>query len=164
MKLVTCLAYVIFILLSASGIAADNENLSREKISFSQKIDSTAKQNFNDTGIENRSLVFYRQVSGAELSAGVDMMVDAGGAVIQLSPLDQVKNGLRVEKTQVPLEMTISKGNTIRDVNDESIALQRKTLGLRQNFPEIYGRAHVMQIPSEMGRGKFRLQAKSAIK
>lgn len=144
---------------TSSAFAQDLANNKREKISFSQHVDSSIAQRLADVGAIQKSRVFFRKVSGAELNSGVDLTVDADQAVIQITPLDSVRNGKRIVNREVPRGMTLSNGVQRRRVDDDSIALHRKSQGLRENFPKFYSRAHAMRVPKDMGRGKLRLEA-----
>lgn len=134
-------------------------NSSREKVHFSQKLDPESKPQLADRAIETESRVFHRKISGAELNRGVELTTDADEAVIQISPLDSVKNGKRIRNTEVPRGLTLSNGRERRPVSDDSIALHRKSQGLREHFPGFYGRAHAMRVPADMGHGRLRLEA-----
>ncbi|UHQ54942.1 DUF4785 domain-containing protein [Microbulbifer sp. YPW16] len=134
-------------------------NDSRERVSFSQLVEQGKEQQLADSGAREQSRAFYRKVTGAELNRGAEFFVDGKQAVIQVSPLDRASNGRRVVDTDIPRGMTLSNGTERRPVSDDSIALHRKSEGLRQEFPGFYGRAHVMKVPEDMGRGRFTLKA-----
>lgn len=157
--LINIATVLILIAATSSTQAQEMANRSREKVHFSQQLEPSAKQQLADRATEKESRVFQRRVSGAELNRGVTLTTDADGAVIQISPLDSVKNGKRVVNTEVPRGMTLSNGAQRRRVDDNSIALHRKSQGLRTQFPGFYRRAHAMQVPADMGYGNLRLQA-----
>ncbi|WP_075188156.1 DUF4785 domain-containing protein [Teredinibacter haidensis] len=159
MKLINvCLIFVVL------GFASDSfgesvGKTSREKVTFVQQLEPDTKVNLEDVAVQRSSRVFFRKVTGDQLNKGIDLTLDADNAVIQLSPLDGVKKGKRVLQKKVPLGMTLSNGKQRRNVDDDSIALHRKTEGLRESHPELYGRAHAMRVPPDMGRGRFNLRA-----
>ncbi|WP_237057566.1 DUF4785 domain-containing protein [Microbulbifer sediminum] len=169
MKTIPKKAVPLFLVLGATvlgvtlpGPAASAQqvlNDSRERVSFSQLVEPGKKQQLADTGAREQSRAFYRRVTGAELNRGAEFFVDGEQAVIQVSPLDRASNGKRVVDTEIPRGMTLSNGTERRPVDDDSIALHRKSQGLRQEFPGFYGRAHVMKVPEDMGRGRFTLKA-----
>ncbi|SDJ62708.1 DUF4785 domain-containing protein [Microbulbifer yueqingensis] len=159
MKTILITSTLVFCALTAAASAQEILNNSRAPVSFSQAVESDVKQQLADTGAREESRVFYRRVSGAELNRGAEFFVDGKQAVIQISPLDRSQNGKRVVDTEIPRGMTLSNGTERRPVDDDSIALHRKSEGLRQEFPGLYGRAHVMKVPEDMGRGNFTLKA-----
>ncbi|SDZ91358.1 DUF4785 domain-containing protein [Microbulbifer marinus] len=159
MKSILITTVLAFCAFTSVASAQEILNNSREQIHFSQYVDPADEQRLADTGSNEKSRVFFRRVSGAELNRGVELVIDAKKAVIQISPLDRSSNGKRVVNAEIPRGMTLSNGTERRRVDDDSIALYRKSQGLRENFPDFYGRAHVMRVPEEMGRGKFTLQA-----
>ncbi|WP_346837078.1 DUF4785 domain-containing protein [Microbulbifer sp. SAOS-129_SWC] len=159
MKSILIQAALLICAFSASVSAQEILNRSRAPVHFSQYVDPAADQQLADRGSEQQSRVFFRKVSGAELNRGAELVLDAKQAVIQISPLDRNANGKRLVDNKIPKGMTLSNGRERRRVDDDSIALYRKSQGLRQNFPQFYGRAHVMRVPEDMGRGKFTLQA-----
>lgn len=146
-------------LATAAVQAQQPGNQSREKVIFSQYVDPAAEQRLADTPIERKSHSFFRQVSGAELNRGLQLVTDADRAVIQITPLDGVANGTRVGKREIPRGMTLSNGKQRRPVDDDSIALHRMSEGLRQSLPAFYRRAHAMRVPADMGHGKLTLHA-----
>lgn len=159
MKSILIRSALLFCAFTASASAQEVLNKSRAQIHFSEYVDPAIEQHLADTGGEQQSHVFFRKVSGAELNSGAELMLDAERAVIQISPLDRSENGKRLVDNEIPKGMTLSNGRERRRVDDDSIALYRKSQGLRQNFPKLYGRAHVMRVPTDMGRGRFTLQA-----
>ena len=159
MKSILIQSALVICAFTAAASAQEVVNQSRAQIHFSQSVDPASEQHLADTGSEQQSHVFFRKVTGAELNRGAELVMDAKQAVIQISPLDRSKNGKRLVNDEIPKGMTLSNGTERRRVDDDSIALYRKSEGLRQNFPKLYGRAHVMRVPEDMGRGKFTLQA-----
>ncbi|WP_323844984.1 DUF4785 domain-containing protein [Microbulbifer magnicolonia] len=159
MKSIILKFLLVLCALTNSALAQEILNKSREQMYFSQYVAPDADQHLKDTGSNEQSRVFFRKVSGAELNRGAELVIDAEKAVIQISPLDRSENGRRLVNAEIPRGMTLSNGIERRRVDDDSIALHRKSQGLRENFPDLYGRAHVMRVPENMGRGKFTLQA-----
>lgn len=159
MKSILIQSILLLSVFTSTAFAQEILNKSREAISFSQYVQPGAEQRLADTGSSEQSKVFFRKFSGAELNRGAELVVDAKQAVIQVSPLDRVEKGRRVVNNEIPRGMTLSNGTERRPVDDDSIALHRKSQGLRQNFPALYGRAHVMRVPEDMGRGRFKLEA-----
>ncbi|SHE92539.1 protein of unknown function [Microbulbifer donghaiensis] len=159
MKSILIKSLALFCAFTTVATAQEIRNDSRERIHFSQYVEPDVEQRLKDSGSTEHSRVFFRKVSGAELNRGAELVIEAEKAVIQISPLDRGNNGKRVVNSDIPRGMTLSNGTERRRVDDDSIALYRKSQGLRENFPDFYGRAHVMRVPAEMGRGKFTLQA-----
>ncbi len=159
MKSILVKFLLVFWAFTASAFAQEMLNKNREQVQFSQYVEPGVEQRLADSGSREQSRVFFRKVTGAELNRGAELVVDAKKAVIQISPLDRSENGKRVVNGDIPRGMTLSNGTERRRVDDDSIALYRKSQGLRENFPALYGRAHVMRVPEDMGRGRLTLQA-----
>ncbi|WP_226663229.1 DUF4785 domain-containing protein [Microbulbifer aggregans] len=158
MKFIFLQFFVLIGVFASNAFAQEILNKSRESIHFSQYVEPGVEQRLVDTGSNEQSRVFFRKINGADLNRGAELMIDAKQAIIQVSPLDRVDKGRRITNNGIPQGMTLSNGSERRRVDDDSIALHRKSQGLRQNFPALYGRAHVMRVPEDMGRGRFTLK------
>lgn len=144
-------------LLVASVANAQSE--SRETVTFAQVLEPESTISLYEQGQKQSSKAFFRTVSGADLKKGVSFITDGDSAVIQLSPLDSVVDGKRQQKLSVPRNMTLSHAGKSFDVESDEIALHRRSQALKEAYPEMYGRAHVMQIPANLGAGEFSLKA-----
>jgi len=131
----------------------------QRSVKFSQTLDPDTKVDTTDRPQRQKSRVFFRRVKGRDLNKGVNFTLDADSGIVQLTPLDGIKNGRKFTRTSLPRGLTLSNGKERRSVEDDSIALRRSTQSLRSASPEFFGRAHAMRVPSEMGRGRFALEA-----
>ncbi|TVZ40419.1 uncharacterized protein DUF4785 [Alteromonadaceae bacterium 2753L.S.0a.02] len=141
------------------AVTVQAQSVSREAVAFTQLVEPDSKIQMRDKGQHQSSRAYFQKITGAQLNNGVEFTVDGENAVLQISPLDKAKGKQRISKTKVPTGMSLSGNNKKRNVDSDEIALHRRSQGLKENYPELYGRAHVMQIPADMGRGKFRLKA-----
>lgn len=153
-----------FSLVAVSGLLQAETVKASETVVYSQLVEPDRQQHLGDRAVEAKSRVFYKKVNGKQLNAGVEMVMDGDSAVLQVTPLDKVVNGRRVAQRQVPVNMTLSNGRETRNLDSDEIALHKKSQGLREQYPEMYGRAHAARIPESLGRGRMKLSAGGAAK
>lgn len=144
-------------IVAASSLQADT--LSRETVTFSQLLEPDRAIELGEKGQQQKSKAFFRTVTGEELNAGVAFAVDGEEAVIQLSPLDNVVDGRRKAQDTVPRGMVLVHNGVELSVESDDIALYRRSQALKEAYPDLYGRAHVMQVPAHFGRGTMLLKA-----
>lgn len=156
------LVLVAFVLTMSTAIQAAGElPVSRDKVQYSHLVDGTKTQSLKGKGASQESQVYYREVSGQELNQGVDLATDADNAVVKLTALKKAAS--RGAVPQVPLDLELYKGETQRSVADPSIQMKQTSEALRGAAPTLFKHSEVMKIPADMGRGRFKLKAKTPV-
>lgn len=153
---------VACVLTMSTAIQAAGElPVSRDKVQYSHLVDGTKTQSLKGKGASQESQVYYREVSGQELNQGVDLATDADNAVVKLTALKKAAS--RSAVPQVPLDLELYKGETQRSVADPSIQMKQTSEALRGAAPTLFKHSEVMKIPADMGRGRFKLKAKTPV-
>ncbi|GHA13826.1 hypothetical protein GCM10008090_24490 [Arenicella chitinivorans] len=147
--------------ISTSIQAAGELPVSRDKVQYSHLVDGTQKQSLKGNGASQESQVYYREVSGQELNQGVELATDADSAVVKLTALRKATS--RNALPPLPLDLELYKGETQRSVADPSIQMKQTSEALRGAAPTLFKHSEVMKIPADMGRGRFKLKAKTPV-
>lgn len=156
------LVLVACVLAISTAIQAAGElPVSRDKVQYSHLVDRTKTQSLKGKGASQESQVYYREVSGQELNQGVDLATDADNAVVKLTALKKAAS--RSAVPQVPLDLELYKGETQRSVADPSIQMKQTSEALRGAAPTLFKHSEIMKIPADMGRGRFKLKAKTPV-
>jgi hypothetical protein len=150
---------------SSIGHAKNERTVSHEKVQFSHRVDSEITQSLKDIGVSQNSRSYYREITGKELNQGVDVLTDGENAVLKLTPGQRTTTqvGAKAVVPQVPFDLELSKGGETLNVQAPSIRMQKTSDSLRVSAPQLFKHSEVMKIPQAMGRGQFKLKAKTKV-
>ncbi|MBL4674182.1 MAG: DUF4785 family protein [Arenicella sp.] len=161
------LSIIVFSLAATSSVGhtKNERTVSHEKVQFSHRVDAETTQSLKDNGVSQDSRSYYREITGKELNEGVEVLTDGESAVIKLTPGQRATTqvGAKAVVPQVPFDLELYKGGEMLSVQDPSIRMQKTSDSLRNSAPQLFKHSEVMKIPQAMGRGKFKLKAKTKV-
>ncbi|MEM8772488.1 MAG: DUF4785 domain-containing protein [Pseudomonadota bacterium] len=143
---------------SAQSTPLANEN--RDKVAFSQPLDPGQTLQLGEARAVATSRSYYQRVSGAELAKGVEIVTQAPGAVIRLTPVQS--NGALPDKTGANLrtsDLLLSSGRSEPVSIERSGALVADQAALRASHPDLFENTIAFETPTALGQGRLTLRS-----
>lgn len=133
-------------------------NTNRTPVQFSQLLQPGESIALGEAAAEVASRSYYQRVTANELTRGVDIITQAPGAVVRLTPIgarsDKAKGKLRTSD----LEISRAGGNPVALERSGAIVADQAELSAGQ--PELFDDTLAFTTPQAMGQGRFKLRNK----
>ncbi len=174
MKTIKPICLMLSVALSCSVMAKKNRGdtgddeyrlpLQKAGVQFTQALTPDDELNLGHTKVQASSKSYYQRVTGAELKRGVSMAADGEEALVRVTPVHKIEQG--VSKTSpvlepVDLELTTAAGKF--SAADNKISVKATSQQLNKAHPDLFQNTSAFKIAKEMGKGEFTLSTNKSI-
>ncbi|MEL7489334.1 MAG: DUF4785 domain-containing protein [Pseudomonadota bacterium] len=157
---------VSFALASSPLQAADAPmaNVQRDKIEFSQLLEPGSKVVLGETAPAVSSRSYNQRITGAQLSAGVDIVTQGRGAVVRLTPIrNRSSLAGRLRKNLSVNDLEISANGRDAVSLGKSGALVADQAQMRDGRPDLFSETLAFRMSDSLGSGRMQLRSRQRL-
>ncbi|MCO7225137.1 DUF4785 domain-containing protein [Pleionea sp. CnH1-48] len=135
--------------------------LERETVNFTQILQPDEKLVFGESNQKTSSKSYYKRVSGAQLSKGVELWADGSEAIVRVTPVassDGVQKSQQMAPALEPSDFdVISKVGAV-NAKSATMSLKADSQQMNDAYPELFKNTAAFKLSADMGRGAFSLK------